>query len=210
MITQTENRGWVTRASQIVSIIFNPLLLLTYGMAIVLFSPAIFFIPHTGIKTLLFAIVATNNLVIPLLLILFLKNRNLISSYNMGQRKERLVPMLAISLLYLITSLMMMRLRVPDTIKEFLFAAASVAFVTTMVTFRSKISIHSAGAGALLASAIVISITLNTFMLPWILASILVAGVVMSARLHLNAHTPSQVYLGFLAGLLVMGGVMLI
>ena len=69
-----------------------------------------------------------------------------------------------------------------------------------MINFWWKISIHAVGAGALTATVIALSFRMHTPLTFYLLAVILASGVILSARLKLNSHNPSQVWIGFLTG----------
>jgi membrane-associated phospholipid phosphatase len=81
----------------------------------------------------------------------------------------------------------------------------ALGLVATIATFYEKVSIHSMA----ICAAVGIFIPLNkavddgSLLIPTA-AMLAIAGVVMSARLYLNAHTPRQVmygaFLGFTVG----------
>jgi len=71
-----------------------------------------------------------------------------------------------------------------------------------MINFWWKISIHAVGAGALTATVFVLSLKMYTPLTWYLAAVILTGGLVLSSRLRLNSHNPSQVWIGFLTGLL--------
>lgn len=205
-----ENTDIATTAAKIVSVLFHPLFLVFYGTLVILYTPAILYLPYPGIKRMLLIVVLSNNVAIPALIIYLLRSRNLISSYQMEKRSERIIPLLTTSLLYFITTLMLFRLRIPDAIKDYLFAAGCVVFISALVTFRWKVSIHAAGAGAMVITIILLSLKMHAPMPLLVTGFILLAGLIMSARLQLNAHTPAQVYTGFATGAAVMGAVLVL
>jgi len=71
-----------------------------------------------------------------------------------------------------------------------------------MINLWWNISIHAAGAGALTATVIALAFRMHTPLTFYLLAVILVSGVILSARLKLNSHNPAQVWTGFLTGLI--------
>ncbi|MDQ4141322.1 MAG: hypothetical protein M3142_12475, partial [Bacteroidota bacterium] len=81
-------------------------------------------------------------------------------------------------------------------------------FFTFAISYFWKISAHSVGMGGALGFIIL----LHTWQpeertLYLVSGTILLSGIVLSARLALNAHTPSQVYTGFLLGLALGFGI---
>jgi membrane-associated phospholipid phosphatase len=73
-----------------------------------------------------------------------------------------------------------------------------------------KISMHMTGIGGLCGSLLLCSI-IWPIDIRWMLAAVfLIAGIIGSSRLILNAHTPAQVSAGFFAGLLPQLAILLI
>jgi hypothetical protein len=176
-----------------------------YGLLILFSAPTFLgYLPFT-IKRILFIIVLINNVLIPLTLLPFFRYRNVISSYKIEERTERIIPLLTTSILYSATSFIVFRFQVPFLIKSFFLATSILAVVVTFINFWWKISIHAVGAGALTAVVFVLSIKLYT-PLTWYLTGIILAGgLVLSSRLRLNSHNPSQVWLGYFTGLFALG-----
>jgi len=71
----------------------------------------------------------------------------------------------------------------------------------TGITFFWKMSAHMTGIGGLLAVLGVLGIYFPSLNLAYLLvATLLVGGLVASARLYLDAHRPAEVYVGLLVG----------
>ncbi len=66
------------------------------------------------------------------------------------------------------------------------------------------------GIGGLLGSLIVVSYVLKYNAVPQISVLVILAGVIATCRLYLNAHEPKQIYSGFLLGLINQIGVFLV
>jgi membrane-associated phospholipid phosphatase len=78
-----------------------------------------------------------------------------------------------------------------------------MSITVTIINFWWKISIHAVGSGALIALVVVLSIKMHTPLTWFLIPVIMASGLVMSARLWLNSHSPAEVWSGFLLGLLV-------
>ncbi len=188
------------KGAQVISIIFHPLLIPVYGMAIIFSAPTLFgYLPFT-VKKLLFFIVLINNVLVPISLLPFLRYRNIISSWTIFKREERTVPLIIATLLYSTTSYIIYRFPLPVFLKSCIFAAAFVSLIVTLVNFRWKISLHSVGAGYLLALVLLLSFKMYTPLLWYLISAVFAGGLVMSASLRLNFHNPHQVWFGFLTG----------
>jgi membrane-associated phospholipid phosphatase len=79
-----------------------------------------------------------------------------------------------------------------------------VILCIAIISFWWQISAHAAGIGGTLGALTAIMIRFNEHALfyPFLLL-LIVAGLLISARLYLNAHTPAQVLAGLLLGVFV-------
>ena len=196
------------RLADLISIVFHPLFLATYlFIAFILVDPLIILPPgyNTTAQWLIVLVVALTTFVIPALSIVMLKFTGNIRSLKLESRKERLVPFFYISLFYGFTAYYFARQMMVSTMSEAIFILMAVMiFVAAVITFFWKISIHSLGvggaAGFLLMLAIIFPDSPTHFLL---ILSLLISGLVMAARLKLNAHSPAQVYMGYILGLFI-------
>jgi hypothetical protein len=209
-MTPENKQTTVNRTAIIISAIFHPLLLPVYGMLIIFSAPTLFGYLPFSVKKILFFVVIVNNLLLPLSLMPYLRYRHIISSWMIEERKERTVPMVTTSFFYLVTAYIFLRFQIPHFIKYFILVSAMMSIIVTIINFWWKISIHAVGSGALIALVVVLSIKMHTPLTWFLVPVILASGLVMSSRLWLNSHTPSQVWLGFLLGLLVPVSLLLV
>lgn len=192
------------RLAKIVSGLFHPLFIPLYGLIILLSAPTFLHYLPADVKNIIFLILLINNVLIPLALLPFFRYRNIISSYNIEEKSERVMPLLTTSILYCTTSFIVFRYQIPFFLKSFIFATSILSILVSMINFWWKISIHSVGAGALTATVFVLSLKMHTPLLWYMIAVILAAGLILTSRLKLNSHNPSQVWVGFLMGFLVI------
>jgi hypothetical protein len=186
--------------AKIVAIIFHPLLIPVYGLIIIFFAPTLLGYLSFNVKKLLLFIMLINNVLLPISLLPFFKYRNIISSWTISERKERNLPLILTTALYCTTSYIVFRFPIPVFLKSFIFAAAFLSLVVTIINFWWKISIHSVGAGALLGLVLSLSLKMLTPLEWYLVPLILVAGLILSSRLRLNLHSPSQVWVGLFTG----------
>lgn len=186
--------------AKLISVIFHPLVIPLYGMLIIFTAPTLFWYIPFKVKKILFLVVTTNNILIPILLMPFFRYRNIISSWIIETRKERIIPLLSVSFFYAITSIIMFRLQIPVFLKAYIFSISFIALTTTLINFWWKISLHSVGVGVLAGIVIVLSLKMWVPLTWFLIPVILIGGLVLSSRLKLNSHNGSQVYIGFLTG----------
>jgi hypothetical protein len=186
--------------AKLISVIFHPLFIPLYGMLIIFTAPTLFWYIPFKVKKILFLVVTTNNILIPISLMPFFRYRNIISSWIIETRKERIIPLLSVSFFYAITSVIMFRLQIPVFLKAYIFSISFVALATTLINFWWKISLHSVGVGVLAGIVIVLSLKMQVPLTWFLLPVLLIGGLVLSSRLKLNSHNGAQVYIGFLTG----------
>jgi membrane-associated phospholipid phosphatase len=141
---------------------------------------------------------------LPSLNFLFFRTTGTIKDFVMFERLDRLIPFAFISILYGVVTLMFYwKFPVPGVLKLMMVITALI-LVCALITLFYKISVHSAGVWGIIG----ILLPLNkaseegTLLIPTMVA-IVVAGLVMSSRLQLNAHVPREVLAGAVVGFAV-------
>jgi membrane-associated phospholipid phosphatase len=188
-----------------VSIIFHPLLASTYLFSLFawLYPPMLFPFPERSFKGVILLVFITT-FILPAINIYFFKAFGTIQSVQMPSRRERVVPFFMISILYsIITYMLYSKFEIGwnDAFMKWLLIIDSLVLVSFVSTFFSKISIHSLSVGAVVSIIVSINSIEDTgiFLYP-LIASILLAGVVMSSRMYVKAHTFREVVSGAVVG----------
>lgn len=200
--------------SQIISVIFFPGFLPIYGLLIIFNAPTLFAyelaVRYGSLKGVILLLAFVNMTVVPVAIMPLLKYRNIISSYSMNVRSDRIVPMAVGSLMYLVTTIIFYSFHIPHIIQSFVLATTILSILILLITLKWKISIHSAGLGSLLAMVMALSVRMYANLAGLWIAIILITGLVMAARLYLKSHKPSQIYAGFALGFITMWLVMVV
>jgi hypothetical protein len=198
------------KLAKTISVIFHPLLMPVYGLLIIFMAPTLLNYLPFDVKKLIVLIVFVNNVLLPLSLIPFFVHNNMISSWFMNDRKDRVIPLIITTMLYCVTTYIVFRFPVPFFLKTFFLAATFLSLVATLINLWWKISLHSMSSGVLFALVLILSLQMHTPLLWYMIPAILAAGMIMSSRLQLKLHDPLQVWSGFLAGFLGFSLIMLI
>lgn len=193
--------------AKVLSYVFHPLLLATYLFGLLTLTLPAGMAPlrtegHWNFVFLIFCV----TFLLPGFNILIFKFFGTIKSVTLEDRRERVVPFAFIAILYAaVTYLFYSRTRIGlnDTLLKFLIIIDVLVLLATIITIFYKISIHSMAVWAFIG----ILLPLNkvseegTLLYPT-LASIVIAGLVMASRLQLHAHTPREVMIGAMTGLM--------
>ena len=195
--------------AHIISAIFQPLL-----MPSLVFYTALYHIDNStnlteaGQWTVLSLIFLTT-CIIPILVILMFRFAKVIKDLQMTDRKDRFFPFIFISIFYVIVAVLFHRqLPLNPLLSISLIAITVVVVLTNIITFFWKISAHSAGVVGWLGFIMVyeqVNPGTNTLLVP-LLGAIALCGIVLWARLYLNAHKPIEILGGSVLGFLICYG----
>jgi hypothetical protein len=191
------------------SYLFHPLFIPLYTIAFLLnFHPSYFsgFSDYDKYKLLL--ITAVNTVFFPAFSILLMKGLGFIKSIFLHSQQDRIGPYLATMIFYFWTAWVFFKFSPQPSIAIASFMTG--IFVTTVAGLLSniylKISMHAMGAGGLLGFFIII-MNSNTMLMTWPLSiALLITGIVCTSRLIVSDHTPKEIYIGLLFGLLCQFG----
>jgi len=197
-------KGWRTKTAEVFSVIFHPLLIPLYGLLIIYSSPTLLSFIPSRLKMMIFVLVLTNNVLLPLSLAAILWIRGTKTTFNAHDQSERVILLTFILMMYTLTAWLLLRMQVPNLFRAYFISIAVVTLITLLITTFYRLSLHAVGIGVLLVLIIfmVVFYDINTV---WQLTTVaIVGGAVMSARIWLGAHTPSEVWTGLLTGAAVM------
>lgn len=146
---------------------------------------------------------------VPALLIYYLYRSGLIQTLQLTTLADRRLPFFLTALVYaLLTYLFRFRMELISTIApEIGVLLGSIALSILLVGIISlywQISAHSVGISGVVGilAGVMLKFSLTELFVP-LLLSVLLTGLVGSARLRLNAHTPAQIGAGVVLGLIV-------
>ncbi len=196
------------KISKIISVVFHPLLIPSYLFIFVfnMNSYVALLIPTTA-KFLIFSLVFITTFLFPSLLILIMKRRGLIKSLQMESKEERVYPFLLTGIFFFLSYYMLKQIQISEVYHLFLLGITILVFLSLLINFFSKISIHMVGIGGMAGALTGISIRVNLDFVLLISFVILLAGFIGYARLKLKSHQPIQIYTGYLLGFLFMAGI---
>lgn len=191
------------RIAQFFSYLLHPLLM-PLLLLIIVFNTDSYIQLATPFKLqmLIYSLVFVTTVAIPAFTSLLLVKNGLISGLQMETKEERRIPLLITCSLYFLTFYILKQVHI-SALVYVLFLGASLALVLTQfINLRWKISAHMIGIGGVIGALIGISMRLYIDYRFLILFLLLLAGIAGTSRLLLNAHAPSQIYVGFFVGLI--------
>ena len=185
-----------------ISWVLHPFLLPIYMMALLL-TMTTFANYSPNVKFYLLWVVALYAVIIPVLSLGVLRSLGRISDYRVDDRRERMLPLLIGALCYILCAVTVAKIPSAVFLRKFMPAAAGCELLCLGVSFYSKISHHLTGMGAVVALLVVMNVVgVGNMMVP-LVAAVLCAGALASARLYLGCHNGRQVLAGFCGGFAV-------
>ncbi|MCX6278102.1 MAG: hypothetical protein NT004_08390 [Bacteroidetes bacterium] len=189
------------KIARMISYIFHPLLTPCYILILLLNinSIASLSVPFSY-KLTLTGVVLVLTVLLPLLFTWLLMKVQYITSLFMTTKEERVYPILSIAIFYYVTYYLLKEVHISAIFSYYMLGATLVAILALIINFYSKISLHTLAIGSFTGLFLGLSLNFGINFTPEIITGILLAGIIGFARLKSNAHKPSDVYYGFLAG----------
>jgi len=196
-----------SNTARFISIVFHPLLMPTYAMLILfnINSHYMHVLPFEY-KLILLGFVSAFTFLLPAISIFFMVKLKVVNSFEMLSSKERPIPLIMVALFFYATYYIFRELPVNTIFNIFMLGATLLVLISLLINYFYKISLHMMALGGLLATLTGFSFLIHQDISLYIFFLLIITGITGTARLKLNAHTPSQVYAGFLIGVTVMLG----
>lgn len=184
----------------IVSFVFQPLLMPTFGMAMLISMNVFDVIPLVWRIVAIFGTFLFTGLM-PAAPILIMLKRGGVSDLFISKREQRTMPYVFSIISYAFWALFLFRvLKLPMFMVGMGIGTTLSILVITLVNLKWKISAHMSGIGGLAGGIFGISYRMAYNPL-WLLILILaVSALVALSRIELKAHTPLQTLGGFSVG----------
>ena len=207
--------------AQILSVLFHPLLMLTYMlMLLLLVNPYLFGVNNLGdlrSMKLLLGVFFTSFL-LPAFAIFMMWRLKLIGSLEMRDKQDRIIPFIASGIFYLwVFRSVIEDSNIPTAFLISVLGTTLGLFLCFLINLKFKISLHTVGMGGLVGMVLIVMwlYSYGTFglklprfgnaevsMTLLLMVSIVLAGIIGTVRLFLKAHSPVEVYAGFAVGIL--------
>lgn len=197
-----------------VSWVFHPLCILFYGFGLLMITNPYLFGGQIdpGLLAIKFFVVS---FLFPVLITIMMIVLNLVPSIQMDGAKDRILPLIATMLFYIWLFVNLINSgHIPDALLIITLGAIIGLVVGFLVNLIAKISFHGIGAGGMMGMGSLIYVffahkdfdialgnaafTVNSQFL--LILTILLAGLIMTARAYLKAHTLNQIYIGAFVG----------
>ncbi len=189
------------KIAQLISGVLHPVLMPTYALLMIFqLNTYLAYTTPPQAKMALYIVIVFNTLIMPVLISYLLITRGYIRSFEMQRRQERIIPFVSNLILLMIAYYMMRQIVLPKIFYLLILGAAASVAIAILINIKWKISIHMIGIGGIVGTLYGMSTFLLVDLRVPILISLLVAGLLGTARLSRGAHHPLQIYAGFFVG----------
>ncbi|HMQ43208.1 hypothetical protein [Mariniflexile maritimum] len=187
------------RVLRSISFIFHPLIMPLLGV-LFYFSKSPRFIPKEIVQAKLISLFILT-LVLPILLYFLLKTLNKVQSIHLKSTNERIFPL---ALNCVIVLIILQRIITASQIIELYYFFVGVLISTMaclmLAVFKFKASIHMISISGLFMFFINLSIHFSINILGTLVLMSIIMGAVATSRLHLKAHTYTELLTGVFIG----------
>lgn len=194
---------FIAGLANFLSTALSPLLMPTYGVFLALWVSILCLLPY-GRRVAILLVCMGITCIMPLIFLSVLRHFKLVKDLHVNIREQRLIPYLFTSLCTAVAAYYLYYCHAPQWFTMFMVGVAITILVMALINLKWKISAHMAGIGGVIALIYQIHVQgLSAFDLFGMLCfSIIVAGLLGSARLVLKRHDTWQVLAGVVVGFL--------
>jgi hypothetical protein len=201
----TEKKGWVESAAKAISVLTHPIFVPLYGLLLLYSAPTLLSYMPFHLKKIVLVLVIADDIFLPLSMAAILYSRGTITSIYIRERNERNFLLTFCLVMYAVTAFLVVKIPVASLFKAYFISVAIVTLVTLIINFFYRISLHAVGIGGLLALMVCMVLIFNIVYVQFIALLVLLSGAVLTSRLYLEEHKPSEAWLGLLVGTGVTG-----
>lgn len=186
--------------ARLLSTVFRPVYYPTLGMVILFTMTYLSMLPWT-VKLYLVAMVYVFTVALPMAGVYCYRRVRGWHRHELRHQEKRLIPYVINLLCYLCCMYLLTQLHLPRFVTGIIVVSLLVQICCILINMRWKISIHSAGSGAIIGALVAYSMLFKFNPVWWLCLAIFVSGLVMSSRMLLRQHTLAQVLCGTLVGI---------
>lgn len=201
---------WLVLSAQVISLIFSPFYLpLVAFVALFIFSYLHMLPPIT--KLLLIVIVYFFTVLLPRWTIFLYRKLNGWTRHQLSKRERRYIPYVMSIISYSTLLYLLYSFHMPRFTLGIIAGALIIQVFCALVNSLIKVSTHAAASGGVIGALMAFSIIFNFNPISWLCLTILLSGLVCTARLILREHTLSELGWGVVIGIFSgLGSILLI
>lgn len=193
------------KLANLISIVFHPLLIPTFGLALLFWSDAYFtYMLPVNYRLMILAMFFFITFVTPITMFYIMYLQRFISHISIKNRDERTIPYMVVAVMYLYVYYLLKKLNLSPIVLQTIVAMFFTLLSVLVVNLFWKVSAHTAAIGGVVAAIYYLNIFQGLNLQYFLLFSVVLAGIIGTARLQLNAHSLNQVLVGYGLGFIMV------
>lgn len=186
--------------ARVISVVFHPLLMATWVVLVLgwLNKYAFGAAPVNRVALVVFV----NTFFFPAVSLLLMYKLDFIPDLFMRNKQDRTIPFFAVMVFYIWSFMVSRQMQMPVFVQLFILGATITAAMAFIANIFYKVSLHLAGIGGVVMLLLLAVFSGGMDVAHLLIGVVLAGGFVGSARLAENAHTPGELYYGFLIGMI--------
>lgn len=188
-----------------IAVLFHPVFIPLYTLILLLRNSVAFsFVIPAKTQLFLILTVAGTTIIFPILMVLLFYRLKVVNSLLLRTREERIYPLIIVAIFYYLTYFLLKNYPICIIFSYYMLGSTFLVICALLISFWMKVSLHMLGIGGLVGAFVGLSMVFSVNTSYQLIPIILISGIVGTARLYEESHTPFEVYTGFLTGSLVM------
>lgn len=192
---------WIVLTAHVVSVLISPFYLPVIAF-IVLFMLSYLNMLPTYTKVTLTFIVYFFTVLLPHLTIFIYRKLNGWTRHQLGIRERRYVPYVLSITSYTALFYLLFKMHMPRFTLGIIAGALLIQLACALLNSRIKVSTHAAASAGVVGALLAFSLIFNFDPTGWLCFTVLLCGMVCTARLILRQHTLREIGWGVLIGFL--------
>lgn len=182
-----------------ISVILHPIVIPTIGVLLFLALTPDFIRKES--QYVLLSLVFFSTYIVPIIFLVILKAIGVIQSFQVESIKERKVPLYLMLLIFYLLGRYLINIPVFKDLGVLFYGTnLALLIINILFFFNIKTSLHTVSMSSALGFFLIYGTIHSLSILPIVIILIVLTGLLASSRLHLKAHTPLEVNLGFFLG----------
>ena len=191
---------YIIRTAKVLSALFNPFYLPVIGLIFLFLFSYLNILPWVY-KLMVIALVYLCTVILPTLLIHIYRRYQGWTPFELGARERRMIPYLIGIVCYAFCYYLMRLQHIAHLMVSIVMAALVIQVVCALINQWWKISTHMAAVGGVAGALTAFSLIFNFNPVWWLCFTMVIAGMLGTARMMLRQHSLWQVSVGFLVGM---------
>lgn len=192
--------SWLVLTAQVISVVFSPFYLPVVAFVALFLFSYLNMLPFFT-KLVLTLIVYAFTVVLPHLTIMLYRRLNGWTRHQLGKRDRRYVPYVLSILSYAALLYLLYNLHMPRFTLGVIAGALAIQLSCALINTWIKVSTHAAASGGVIGALMAFSMIFSFDPTGWLCLTVLLSGMVCTARLILRQHTLREMGWGVVVGL---------